>query len=109
MKHQWRKWWCNGRGYAPKARMHSFAREWQIDPVLRTHVDRCVQTHVQGHQRGTIHQQWWLWQEEQTGGSDAVQTIGRQVATSIVVVVEGVGIAIEWGTPVVVVAVVSRL
>jgi hypothetical protein len=33
---------------------------------------------------------------------------GRQAA-SVVAVVEGVGIAIEWGAPVVAVAVVSRL
>jgi hypothetical protein len=38
-----------------------------------------------------------------------VQTMGRQAAASVVVVVEGVGIAIEWGAPVVAVAVVSRL
>jgi hypothetical protein len=37
-----------------------------------------------------------------------MQTMSRQAA-SIVVVVEGVAIAIEWGAPIVVVAVVSRL
>jgi hypothetical protein len=38
-----------------------------------------------------------------------MQTMARQAAASVVVVVEGVAIAIEWGAPIVAVAVVSRL
>jgi hypothetical protein len=69
-----------------------------------------MQTHIQGHQRETIHQQWWLWQKEQTGGLDAMQTIARKIGGHICCCCSrGVAIAIKWEAPVVAVAVVSRL